>query len=104
MKPGYAVVVVGVVGAAVVGVVVAALIILVRGPGDPATGDPNAETIAAIVTAAITALSSLAAAYFGIRVASEAANQANATAQQAMVLSDRVVNSTLNGNPEEKDF
>lgn len=91
---------------AVAVVIVAALVILAilgwalvelrvnSGGADGApVADPNAGTIAAMASAAFTALSSLIAAYFGIKVATEQSAQATATANEAIVVaSDRNAN------------
>jgi hypothetical protein len=51
--------------------------------GNPATADPNAGTIAALAGAALSAITSLSAAYFGIKVACEQSSQASAQASLA---------------------
>lgn len=70
------------------------------------TADPNAGTIAALAAAAFTALSTLTAAYFGIKIASEQSDRANATASRALQVADNAhhANSTANGNPTPADF
>lgn len=99
--PGYAAIVVAVVAACLLGIVVVAILNLDGvGPGK-ATADPNAATVAALASAAIAALSSLVAAYFGIKVASEQSAQASATTATAVKY---LGNSTPNGNPGLMDF
>ena len=77
----------------------------VVGPEAAREADPNAGTIAAIASAGLSSLTALAAAYFGIKVASEQAGQANATAAAALEVASRIsANSTTNGNPTAEDF
>ncbi|MCF7552596.1 hypothetical protein [Pseudonocardia sp. WMMC193] len=112
MKPGYALIVVCVVSLIILGILIAAVLQLqtpmMPGPNGAAAtpvADPNAGTVAALAGAALAALSSLTAAYFGIKVASEqsaqVAAQANATASHALAV---LGNSTSNGNPNPRDF
>lgn len=106
VRPGYAAIVVSVVAVVILGVTITALIELsTPTSGDSPVADPNAGTIAAISSAALASLTSLAAAYFGIRIASEQASQANSTAAMALeVASKATANSTANGNPARDDF
>lgn len=105
IRPGFAVVVVGMVAVVVVGIVLIALFELAAFTSDDGSSaaDPNAATIIAIASSGITAVSTLAAAYFGIKVASEQTAQANETAAKAvdaLALRD----STSNGNPPLSAF
>jgi hypothetical protein len=70
------------------------------------TADPNAGTIAALAAAAFTALSTLTAAYFGIKVASDQSERAAATTSQALQVAVKAqhANSTANGNPSPDDI
>jgi hypothetical protein len=106
VRPGFAAIVVSIVALAILGIVGWTLIELAVVNGDDgATADPNAGTIAAIASAGLSALVSLASAYFGIKFASEQASQANATAAIAMeVASKASANSTSNGNPKPEDI
>lgn len=107
IRPRYAAVVVSIVAVALLGVVAFALLELTVGQdaNHASIADPNASTIAAIASAAIACLTSLTAAYFGVKVASEQSAHANATAGMALeVASKAAANSTTNGNPEPTDF
>lgn len=106
IRPGYAVIVVCAVAVALLAVVGWAMAELqVVGPETAREADPNAGTIAAIAAAGLSSLTSLAAAYFGIKVASEQAGQANTTATAALEVASRIsANSTANGNPTPDDF
>ena len=110
IRPRLAVIVVSVVAVAILIILFLAVWELSIGPGTPAspgvaavapTPDPNAGTIAALAGAAFTALASLIAAYFGVKVASEAAAQSAATTTQAL---QALADSTTNGNPRLRDF
>ena len=70
------------------------------------TADPDAGTIAALAAAAFTALSTLTAAYFGIKVASDQSERAATATSQALQVADNAqhANSTANGNPSPDDF
>ena len=105
VRPWHAVLVVLIVAVAVTGIVLIAVFQLINPEGSPPAADPNANTIVAIATAAISALTSLTAAYFGIKVASEQAASSTATAAAALEVASKVsANSTLNGNPDLRDF
>ena len=96
VTPGLAAYVVSAVAFGLLVIVVFAIFQLQVVGGDTAGPDPNAGTIAAIAGSGITALTSLTAAYFGIKVASEQSAQAALTTSHALqVLS---MNSTTNGN------
>ncbi|WP_375389374.1 hypothetical protein [uncultured Amnibacterium sp.] len=106
VKPKYAVFVVVVLAVALLGVLVGSVLGLQWGSTDGGkTANANASTISAIAAATIAALSSLAAAYFGIRVATEQSAQSAQTARDAVqLLALSSPNSTKNGNPTTGDF
>lgn len=105
VRPGYAAIVVSIVAVAILGVVGWSLFELAAVGANQDTADPNAGTIAAIASAGLSSLVSLASAYFGIKLASEQTTQANATAAMALeVASKASANSTTNGNPTTGDF
>lgn len=103
--PGYAAIVVAIVALCLVGIVVVSILNLDGVGTNKATADPNAATVAAIASAAIAALTSIVAAYFGIKVASEQSAQAAAVTEKAVkYLGNSVPNATNNGNPTILDF
>ena len=72
------------------------------GDGKNPVADPNAGTIAALAAAAFTSLSSLTAAYFGIKVAGDQSAQSTEMARQ--VATTAQANSTTNGDPPASAF
>lgn len=101
VTPGLAAYVVSAVALALFGIVLFAIWQLQGGEG----ADPDAGTIAALAGAGIAALSSLTAAYFGIKVATEQSAQAAATTARAVEwLGVSTPNSTANGNPTINDL
>ena len=110
VQPGYAFWVVAIVALVILGILGVAISELdgvASADGKTRLSDPDASTIAALAAAAFTALSSLTAAYFGIKVASEqsaqATEQANKTTHLALQVANNA-NSTANGNPSPDDF
>ena len=111
IRPGFAVIVVCVVAVLILGILITAVVQLhvttvpgVGGAAGTVAADPNAGTVAALAGAALSAITSLAAAYFGIKVASEQTAQASAQASSATAHALTVLgNSTSNGNPRPQD-
>lgn len=101
VTPGLAAYVVSAVAIALLAIVGFALWELRPGTGTTPTADPNAGTIGALAGAGIAALTSLTAAYFGIKVATEQSAQSAATTARALEV---LGNSTTNGNPTVEDF
>lgn len=108
VTPKYAVIVVAVAAVVILAILGWSLVELSTVPGSgetAATADPNAGTIAALASSAFTALASLSAAYFGIKVAGEQSAQATDTANKALGIARTAVgNSTTNGNPTVNDI
>lgn len=106
VRPGYAALVVCLVAVCIVVVLWWALSELAQAKnGTTVMADPNAGTIAAIAATAMSSLTALASAYFGIKFATEQASQANATAEKALAVAGQAIgNSTTNGNPKTEDF
>jgi hypothetical protein len=90
VKPRYAVLVVAIVAFVILGILGFAVMEMnatTTGAGQNRvpTADPNAGTIAALAAAAFTAISTLTAAYFGIKVASD---QSERTTSRALQVAD----------------
>lgn len=110
IQPKYAVWVVGIVAIVILGILGFAISEIDggttgTGASQVRTADPNAGTIAALAAAAFTALSTLTAAYFGIKVASDQSERSAATTSMALQVADNAQhgNSTANGNPTSPD-
>ena len=101
IRPGFAVIVVCVVATLILGILVVAVWEIHGSSGNnPATADPNAGTIAALAGAALSAITSLSAAYFGIKVASEQSSQASAQASLATTHALTVLGNSKVGSGE----
>jgi hypothetical protein len=72
--------------------------------GKSKLADPDAGTIAALASAAFAALSSLTAAYFGIKVASEHSAQATEQAARTTTLALQVANNANSSPPGNPTF